>query len=73
MYDYDYKLADGRPQSKIFFVSWLPENASPHQMMAYSSAKSQFRDNFTGVTGESENIHKYARIYIYTERLASGP
>ncbi|GMH70915.1 hypothetical protein TrRE_jg1914 [Triparma retinervis] len=49
IYDHDYKSTDGRPQSKLFFVSWLPDNATPHNMMAYTAAKGVFREKFTGV------------------------
>mmetsp|Transcript_22651 Transcript_22651/g.42583 ORF Transcript_22651/g.42583 Transcript_22651/m.42583 type:complete len:171 (-) Transcript_22651:51-563(-) len=49
IYDYDYKSTDGRPQSKLWFISWLPDNSTPHNMMAYSAAKGVFRDRFTGV------------------------
>jgi cofilin len=49
IFDYDYKSTDGRPQSKLWFISYLPENATPHNMMAYSAAKGVFRDRFTGV------------------------
>ena len=40
---------DFRPQSKLYFISWLPDNSTPHNMMAYSAAKGVFRDRFTGV------------------------
>ena len=49
IYDHEYVSKDGRPQSKLFFVSWLPINATPHSMMAYSAAKGVFRDSFQGV------------------------
>jgi len=49
IYDHDYLSSDGRPQSKLFFISWLPDNATPHNMMAYSAAKGLFREKFTGV------------------------
>ena len=49
IYDHEYTSKDGRPQSKLFFVSWLPINATPHSMMAYSAAKGVFRDSFQGV------------------------
>ena len=49
IYDHEYKSVDGRPQSKLFFVSWLPLNSTPHNMMAYTAAKGVFRDTFTGV------------------------
>ena len=39
IYDFDYMSTDGRPQSKLFFISWLPDNSTPHNMMAYSAAK----------------------------------
>lgn len=49
IYDHEYKSYDGRPVSKLWFISWFPNSSSTHWKMAYASAKSKFRDNLDGV------------------------
>jgi len=49
IYDQDYTTADGRPASKLWFVSWFPKNSTTHHKMAYSSAKTKFREAIPGV------------------------
>ena len=49
IYDYEYETNDGRKASKIYFVNWMPNNSTPHNKMAYASAKSKLREQFTGV------------------------
>lgn len=48
VYDQEYKSYDGRPVSKLWFVSWFPNSSSTHWKMAYASAKGRFRDNLEG-------------------------
>eukprot|EP01031_Cornospumella_fuschlensis_P033449 gene33449-40467_t len=48
IYDQDYRTADGRPASKLWFVSWFPKNATTHNKMAYTSAKGKFREVLLG-------------------------
>jgi cofilin len=49
VFDQDYKSEDGRPVNKLWFVSWSPTNSTPHNKMAYSSAKGKFRELLKGV------------------------
>lgn len=49
IWDQDIKTADGRNTSKLWFVSWFPDNANTHMKMAYASAKGKFRDHILGV------------------------
>jgi hypothetical protein len=49
IYDQDYKTPDGRPVSKLWFVSWFPDNSTTHMKMAYASAKAKFREALIGV------------------------
>lgn len=49
VYDQDYTTADGRPASKLWFLSWFPNNSTPYNKMAYTSAKSKFREALPGV------------------------
>ena len=36
MYDHEYLTADGRPTSKLWFLSWFPQNSTPYNKMAYT-------------------------------------
>jgi cofilin len=49
VFDQDYTTKDGRKASKLWFVSWLPMNATPYHKMAYTSAKTKFRETLTGI------------------------
>ena len=49
IYDHEFKSLDGRPVSKLWFISWFPSSSSTHWKMAYASAKGKFRDNIDGV------------------------
>ena len=49
IFDQEYKTHDGRLASKLWFVSWLPNNSPPYNKMAYTSAKGKFRDSLPGV------------------------
>eukprot|EP00600_Ochromonadales_sp_CCMP1393_P012130 CAMPEP_0174997016 /NCGR_PEP_ID=MMETSP0005-20121125/718_1 /TAXON_ID=420556 /ORGANISM="Ochromonas sp., Strain CCMP1393" /LENGTH=169 /DNA_ID=CAMNT_0016251493 /DNA_START=35 /DNA_END=544 /DNA_ORIENTATION=- len=49
IYDQDYKTSDGRPASKLWFISWFPRNSTTHHKMAYTSAKGKFRETIPGV------------------------
>lgn len=49
IYDQDYKTYDGRPASKLWFISWFPNNSTTYHKMAYTSAKSKFREYIPGV------------------------
>ncbi len=39
----------GRPASKLWFVSWFPNNSNTYHKMAYASAKGKFRECIPGV------------------------
>ena len=49
LYDHEYTSPDGRPQSKIWFVSWFPHNASHTAKMAYTYHKKTLRAQLEGV------------------------
>lgn len=49
MYDHSYTSADGRPQSKLFFVLWSPPDAPSISKMKYSSHKSAAVKGLPGV------------------------
>jgi hypothetical protein len=40
---------EGRPASKLWFVSWFPTNSTTYHKMAYTSAKGRFRESIPGV------------------------
>lgn len=49
VFDQDFTTADGRPASKLWFVTWAPENATPANKMGFTSAKGKFKDMLAGV------------------------
>ena len=48
VYDHEYKTYDGRLASRIYFITWLPRNATPQAKMGYTTGKRYVRDVFTG-------------------------
>jgi hypothetical protein len=49
VFDQDYTTADGRPASKLWFLTWVPDNATPANKMGFTSAKGKFADILPGV------------------------
>lgn len=49
LYDHAYTSPDGRPQSKLYFILWTPDDAPALSKMKYSSHKSQVTKNMPGV------------------------
>eukprot|EP00413_Alexandrium_margalefii_P016978 CAMPEP_0204527884 /NCGR_PEP_ID=MMETSP0661-20131031/9218_1 /ASSEMBLY_ACC=CAM_ASM_000606 /TAXON_ID=109239 /ORGANISM="Alexandrium margalefi, Strain AMGDE01CS-322" /LENGTH=136 /DNA_ID=CAMNT_0051533821 /DNA_START=85 /DNA_END=495 /DNA_ORIENTATION=- len=51
--DIDYTSTDGRPQSKLCFVFWSPDDKAPvKQRMVYASSKDAIKKKLTGVMKE---------------------
>lgn len=49
VYDHEFKTHDGRITNKLFFLSWMPHNATPYSKMAYASGKGMLREQLDGV------------------------
>ncbi|KAF4322104.1 hypothetical protein BBI17_004353 [Phytophthora kernoviae] len=58
VYDHEFLTSDGRKSSKIFFVSWIPQNSHPGFKMAYTHAKSAVRAVCEGCFDVSAVIKK---------------
>ncbi|DAZ99656.1 TPA: hypothetical protein N0F65_001893 [Lagenidium giganteum] len=43
VYEHDVLTADGRKTSKLYFVTWIPQNSHPGLKMAYTHAKGSIR------------------------------
>jgi cofilin len=48
--DFPFTSADGRPQEKLIFILWNPDNAPVKQKMLYASSKQNLRAMLKGVT-----------------------
>eukprot|EP00968_Pinguiococcus_pyrenoidosus_P019464 scaffold2117_cov241-Pinguiococcus_pyrenoidosus.AAC.17 len=48
VYDHDFVTHDGRKTSKMYFISWMPSNATRHNKMAYSEMKQTVSTRFAG-------------------------
>ena len=61
IYDHEYETSDGRKASKLWFINWMPSNATPYNKMAYASNKVKLRDNLEGVFDtQASNIDEIA-------------
>lgn len=49
VYDHEFTTSDGRIADKLFFLSWMPHNATPYSKMAYAQGKGSLRDVLEGV------------------------
>ncbi len=47
--DIEFETADGRPTSKIVFISWNPDTASVRPKMLYSGSKEALKSALIGV------------------------
>lgn len=58
VYDFEFKSADGRLTSKMFWIFWTPKNASQEKRVIYTQGLSKFRDQFSGTTNLSFSTAK---------------
>eukprot|EP00904_Undaria_pinnatifida_P010186 jgi/Undpi1/6298/HiC_scaffold_20.g08781.m1 len=49
VYDQELVTTDGRKTSKLFFFTWLPHNATPHNKVVYSHGKMTVRQRLQGL------------------------
>lgn len=47
--DIDFESSDGRPTSKIVFITWNPDTAKIRSKMLYSGSKEALKSALTGV------------------------
>jgi cofilin len=47
--DLDFKSKDGRPTSKLVFISWNPDTGSIRSKMLYSASKESIKNALPGV------------------------
>jgi cofilin len=47
--DLEFETKDGRPTSKLIFISWVPDTASVREKMLYSSSKESIKAVLNGV------------------------
>lgn len=59
--DMDFETDDGRPTSKLVFISWNPDTASVRPKMLYSGSKEAIKSALTGV-GIHINATDYAEL-----------
>jgi cofilin len=60
LYDHEYQSSDGRPQSKIYMIVWLPSSATPYSKMAYAAGKPLFDEVTDGVY--DAQVHSQAEL-----------
>ena len=58
VYDHEFQTSDSRPSSKLFFVTWIPQNSHPGFKMAYTHAKSAIQSVCEGCFEVSAVIKK---------------
>jgi len=64
--DLEFETDDGRPTSKMVFISWNPDTASVRPKMLYSGSKEALKSTLTGV-----GIHINATDYSELDLEAS--
>eukprot|EP00441_Pelagodinium_beii_P034187 CAMPEP_0197649914 /NCGR_PEP_ID=MMETSP1338-20131121/30251_1 /TAXON_ID=43686 ORGANISM="Pelagodinium beii, Strain RCC1491" /NCGR_SAMPLE_ID=MMETSP1338 /ASSEMBLY_ACC=CAM_ASM_000754 /LENGTH=134 /DNA_ID=CAMNT_0043224219 /DNA_START=72 /DNA_END=476 /DNA_ORIENTATION=- len=47
--DFSYSTDDGRPQDKLLFIAWSPDNCGVKPKMLYSSSKDAISKKLTGI------------------------
>eukprot|EP00616_Rhizochromulina_sp_CCMP1243_P016942 CAMPEP_0118969466 /NCGR_PEP_ID=MMETSP1173-20130426/6559_1 /TAXON_ID=1034831 /ORGANISM="Rhizochromulina marina cf, Strain CCMP1243" /LENGTH=171 /DNA_ID=CAMNT_0006918711 /DNA_START=6 /DNA_END=518 /DNA_ORIENTATION=+ len=76
VYDYEYTTPDGRIADKLFFLSWMPHNATPYSKMAYAQGKGALRDILDGVidvtAGSSDEVAPAFGIDVAVEEDEDG-
>lgn len=68
VYDHEFSTNDGRKASKLFFLAWMPSNATPYAKMAYTTAKGSLRELLTGVQDvTAQSIDQIALVFGMVE------
>ena len=52
VYDFDFQTDDGRPQDKLMFITWNPDDGAIKQKMLYSSSKDALKKKLVGFAKE---------------------
>merc|ERR1719231_224526 len=47
--DFNYSTDDGRPQDKLLFIAWSPDDCGVKPKMLYSSSKDAIAKKLTGI------------------------
>ena len=63
--DMEFETSDGRPTSKLVFVSWCPDTASVRNKMLYSGSKDALKSALVGVSVHI-NATDYSEIALDT-------
>merc|ERR1711935_911093 len=68
-YDFDYTTTDGRPQNKLTFIVWNPEDSKIKQKMLYASSKDGIKTKFHGIAKEIQgtDMDEMDHEYIVTQ------
>eukprot|EP00985_Skeletonema_marinoi_P018147 scaffold10068_cov134-Skeletonema_marinoi.AAC.8 len=66
--DLEFESADGRPTSKLVFISWNPDTASIRSKMLYSGSKEVLKSALNGV-GIHINATDYSELDFETSIL----
>eukprot|EP01067_Filipodium_phascolosomae_P003615 Filipodium_phascolosomae@DN264_c0_g1_i1.p1 len=56
--DFDYETADGRPQEKLIFVAWSPDDSKVQLKMLYASSKDAIKKRLSGFAKELQATDK---------------
>ena len=64
-YDFDFKTNDGRPQNKLSFIVWAPDDAPIKEKMLYASSKDAIKKKFTGIAHEIQGTDLEEMDYDY--------
>jgi cofilin len=52
--DFAFETDDGRPQDKLCFVFWSPDNGPIKKKMLYASSKDAIKKKLTGIHAEMQ-------------------
>ena len=66
--DLEFETDDGRPTSKLVFISWNPDNASVRPKMLYSGSKEAIKSALNGV-GIHINATDHSELDLETSIL----
>lgn len=69
--DLDFKTDDGRPTSKLVFITWNPDTANVRNKMLYSGSKEALKSALNGV-GVHVNATDHAELDLETSVLPAA-
>lgn len=70
VYDYEFKTADGRATSTLYFIYWVPQNSNQMDKILFSTSKTSFVQILDGFQHKTCEKMKQVQELLEKEELS---